>query len=111
MRSVLEALRIPGAERPKLVDDPALAAAGRRGDRILAWRGVPEPGALSGALVQKQLEIGEQEPAPLLERNQRRRRAARGLGRLPEDPRIAQGTAADKDPRYPGRPNTRDDVT
>ena len=70
--------------------------AGVDAARRLARRDVPEPVGLTEALVHEQIDVIEQELATLDGGNLAQRAAGREVGRLLEDPRIAERAAADK---------------
>jgi hypothetical protein len=65
VRAVLEALRVPGPERPKLVDHPAIVSY--RGPFVLladrCGRRVPESIRLVHSFRAEQFDVIEQEPA------------------------------------------------
>ena len=98
LRSALEALRVPGAQRAQLVDDPALAAARRRGGRgglaRRACAGTPRPRRRARPAADRGSRAGTGRAPRATPASAPRRRAA--VGRLREDPRIAQRAAADE---------------
>src|SRR6186713_3563859 len=73
MRAVVDAFRIPGIQRPQLVDNPAIVASRglstlgcrAKGRGIRAWRDVPEARGLARPLVQQQVDVLEQELSAL----------------------------------------------
>ena len=101
VRAVVEAFRIPSAQRAQLVDHPPLAAA--RGGRAWRWclegsrRNVPEARRFADALVAEQADVVEQKLAALATRHLTRRPTLPDVGRLRENPRVAQDPPADED--------------
>src|SRR5437773_8059341 len=82
MRAVVEALRIPRSQRPQLVDNPAIVG------------GCARP---VDALLQKQLDVVEEEAPAILERHRACQASAEQVHRLRQNPGIAEHAAANED--------------
>src|SRR6185503_8868853 len=105
MRAIIDALGVPGAKGPNLVDDPSfvtLAAATRvrRHDRSVADVRVsdrsrmPEPHRLVYPLGQQQLDVLEQKASAICWRYRSWSAAVPKIGRLRENPGISEHPTA-----------------
>src|SRR5471032_1751693 len=95
MRAAVEPLRVPGAERAELVDNPPVVAC-RRGMRRRVAHSVAETLWLADALVEQQLDVIEKELTALRRTDGAHWTTCREVGRLRQNPRIAQHTPANK---------------
>ena len=102
---MLKTLRVVGRERADLVDDPAIVRRPRssRGSPAACARGdVTKTLGLANPLVQQQIDVVEQEPAAIVERDTARGgRPAGEVRRLRQNPRVAQHAASDEHARDP----------
>src|SRR5207245_7634653 len=110
MRSVVEAFRIPGTKGADFIDDPALAASrfalvamgfgSAMGFGIRDWgfERVTEAFGFADTLGQEQIDIVQQELTPFGECDDARCATGGEIGRLSEDPRVAQNAAPDEHP-------------
>src|SRR5437867_3384892 len=96
MGPVVEPLRIPGAKRTNLIDNPAIVAGGWWLVAARRRREMPEPFGFTNAFVEEQADIVEQEPAAILERHLARGAAGRQVSRLRQNPGIPQHTSTDE---------------
>src|SRR5688500_498482 len=78
----IEALRVPGAQCPELVDHPAVTSPRRFLIASGSWRDVTKTFGFGRFVIEQQLDILQQEPAALLERDVAHRTARGEVRRL-----------------------------
>src|SRR5262245_63273619 len=100
MGSAVESFRIPGVERPELVDHPAIVTArGCRRLRRLARCDVPKAFRLIDTLVHQQIDVVEEELAALVRSDGPQRLPGHERRGLLENPGIAKRGASHEDAR------------
>src|SRR5688572_9630021 len=101
MGAAVEALRIPAAQRPDLVDHPAFAPSRLVVCEHRTGSGMTKAVRLVDPFVEQQLDIVEQKLAAIRHRHLTRRPPGSNVGRLREDPWVAEYAAADKHTAHP----------
>ena len=96
MRARVQALRVPGAECPQLVDDPALVTSCGHDCLRHARRDVTKALLLVFALIEKEIDVIEQELTSLLHRHRPGSPACDKVCGLSKNPRIAKDPATDE---------------
>jgi hypothetical protein len=111
VRPVVEALGVPGVQRPKFVDDPPLAPAGRyRLTRALARRDMPEPLRFVYALGDEQVDVLEEKPRAIRGCHLARLSPFGEVAGLLEDPWVPERTAAHEDAGDRSGPDAIDEL-